>query len=280
VGADARWLVVGHGSVGSFVADRLVARGEDVWIYDPEPRVALVAGRAITLSELNGDIRYIVSCVPPHAARDVPALLQHVHADDGLLLDWNTVSPATKRAIDASVPMPMVDVALLDTLDAERAHPLLAVSGPQAELAAALLEHSGFQVALVGAAIGDAAALKYLRSVFMKGLEALVLEYEALGSVLDGEHVVRDSLAASLGPQFLVFMDVLLRTDRVHAGRRSEELAGVRDAFGEEGWDLQLPAAAAATLRRAAQAWESAGAPPADAPGPELARHLGALWRS
>jgi 3-hydroxyisobutyrate dehydrogenase-like beta-hydroxyacid dehydrogenase len=280
VGADARWLVVGHGSVGSFVADRLAARGEDVWIYDPQPRVALAAGRAVGLSELNGDIRYVVSCVPPHAALEVPALLQQVRAADGLLLEWNSVSPATKRAIGASVPMPMVDVALLDTLDAERARPQLAVSGPRAELAAALLEHAGFQVALVGEAIGDAAALKYLRSIFMKSLEGLVLEYEALGSVLDGEHVVRDSLAASLGPQFLAFMDVLLRTDRAHAARRAEELAGARDTFAQEGWDLQVPDAAVATLRSAAQAWANPGAPPVDAPAADLARHLGALWRS
>ena len=65
------WLVVGHGSVGAFLAGRLSRNGAEVSVLDPSPRLPIVAGTAS--SEVPSDRRfeYIVSCVPPDAARDV-----------------------------------------------------------------------------------------------------------------------------------------------------------------------------------------------------------------
>ena len=42
-----RWLVVGHGSVGSFLTARLVAGGASVLVYDPEPRVPVAHGNIV-----------------------------------------------------------------------------------------------------------------------------------------------------------------------------------------------------------------------------------------
>jgi 3-hydroxyisobutyrate dehydrogenase-like beta-hydroxyacid dehydrogenase len=277
VGAEPRrWLVVGHGSVGSFVTRRLHAHGIAATVLDPAPRLPVEPPHShLPPVAVEGPLDCVVSCVRPEAAIEVPALLDGLLGTDTLLFDWNTVSPADKRAIRDAAPLTtMVDVALLDSLDGQIEHPNLAISGERAGEAAGLLVAQGYNVVVVGDEVGEAARLKYLRSVFMKGLEALVLEYAALASSHDVDGVVRASIEGSLGPRFGSFMDLLVETDRVHADRRGRELASAVDTFAADGVLLRLAPAAAAAIQDAALAWEKESAPPAGAPAEELARHL------
>ena len=221
--SNARCLVVGHGSVGSFLAARLLAAGAAVSILDPEPRIPIAAGCAVENPASLTAVDYVFSCVPAEASESVPALVRPALRPDGVLFDWNTVSPAVKRRIAAATEATTVDVALLDSVDAEVERPTLALSGPTAEHAAAVLGGFGFRAFVAGAEVGDAAALKYLRSIFMKGLEALVLEYASLATDFGGAPIVRASLKSNLGEQFVRFMDLLIATNRIHARRRSRE---------------------------------------------------------
>ena len=274
-----RCLVVGHGSVGSFLAARLVAAGAAVWIFDPQPRVPIAAGRAVNDPGPVGAVDYVFSCVPPEASESVPLLVHAALAPEGVLFDWNTVSPAVKRRIAAATEASTVDVALLDSLDAEVEQPTLAVSGPSAEQAARVLEGYGFRAFVAGQEVGDAAALKYLRSIFMKGLEALVLEYASLATDFGGAPIVQTSLESNLGEQFVRFMDLLIATNRIHAGRRSRELADALETFSSDGAQSGVAAASARVLSRAAEAWAEESAPPVGADVGVLARHLRtALW--
>ena len=115
-----------------------------------------------------------------------------------LWLDMNSVAPDTKRmaagAIEAAGGR-YVDVAVMAPVHpAMRAVPLL-VSGPHADEAGELLARCGFSdVRNVGSQIGRASAIKMVRSVLVKGLEALtaecVLAADAAG--------IRDEVLASL----------------------------------------------------------------------------------
>jgi 3-hydroxyisobutyrate dehydrogenase-like beta-hydroxyacid dehydrogenase len=273
-----RWLVVGHGSVGSFVAERLTRTGSSVSVLDPAPRLPITAGSAVTDLE-DGGFDYIVSCVPPDVAETVPSTVSRAHGAGGLFFDWNTVSPEAKRRIAAAVPVGTVDVALLDSVDGGNSHgPRLAVSGGDSERAEELLSGAGFDVVYAGPDVGQAASLKYLRSVFMKTFEALVLEFSALAAGLDAEHIVRSSLANNLGAEFSSFMDLLIQTNRVHADRRANELEDAVASFADEGTTPDLAAAAVDVLRRAALAWQHE-APPEGTPPEDLAQHLrSTLW--
>ncbi len=273
------WLVVGHGSVGSFVAARLAAAGAPVSVFDPAPRVPITAGRSIDdLGSLSA-VDYVVSCVPPEVAESVPPLVRTALRPESILFDWNTVSPAVKHRIADATAAVTIDVALLDSLDGDVERPNLAVSGAAAEQAARILEGYGFEVAVAGAEVGEAAALKYLRSIFMKGLEALVLEYASLATDFEGEAIVRASLESNLGEQFVRFMDLLIVTNRIHADRRSRELAGALETFSADGTRAAVAAASAVVLSRAAEAWTDDSAPPVDAGVAALARYLRtALW--
>ena len=270
------WLLVGHGSVGSSLVWRLRAAGIEPGVHDPAPRIAIPDG--LGLASLGGDGRtfdVVVSCVTPSEALAAAAATAVVSRPDTLLLDWNTLLPDVKAALFGRTPASVVDVALLDTLDADAAAPSLAVAGTRAGEAAACLEALGFSVEVVGDQPGDAARLKLARSLFMKTLEALVIEFEAAIGTLPGADVVRHSIERNTGATFAEFARLLLRTDRVHAARRAAELRGAVEVYRELGRPVALAGAAVGTLEDAADAWARPDAPAEDASLAELTRHLG-----
>jgi len=163
------------------------------------------------------------------------------HLQPGALwLDMNSVAPDTKRmaakVIEAAGGR-YVDVAVMAPVyPAMRAVPLL-VSGPHADEASQLLACCDFSnVRMAGAKIGRASAIKMVRSVLVKGLEALttecVLAADAAG--------IRDEVLASLDAswretRWAERADYNLDRMIVHGLRRAaemEEVVKTLDALG------------------------------------------------
>jgi 3-hydroxyisobutyrate dehydrogenase-like beta-hydroxyacid dehydrogenase len=102
--------------------------------------------------------------------------------------------------------------------------PLL-LAGEKARRMAELLSPLGADLrVLEGGRPGDAVSLKLLRSIFTKGMEALTVE-----CLIAAEHFgVREQLFTVLSDLDKVplraFMEMLLRTHVVHAGRRHHEV--------------------------------------------------------
>jgi hypothetical protein len=272
-GTKPEWLVVGHGSVGSFLTERLLLNGQRVAVCDPKPRMVIEGARSLRdLREIRR-FDYCVSCVRPEAAESVARRIADVIPADALFFEWNTLTPGTKEKIADIVPAATIDVALMDSVDAASAKPTLLISGPEIDRAREILVSQGFDVLIAGTSVGEAAKLKHLRSIFMKALEALVLTYSSLASEVDGELLVRTSLENTLGQRFVAFMDTLIVTNRIHADRRSREFANALVIFDPKS-DTDLLRAALDVLRRAADVWSDPCAPPTDAETDALARHL------
>lgn len=159
---------------------------------------------------------------------------------DALYCDMNSVAPQTKREAAAAIEQAgahFVDVAVMAPVHpAGRAVPLL-VSGPQAERTAKALGAIGFgNVRVIAGGIGTASAIKMIRSVMVKGIEALtaecVLAADAAG--------VRDEVIASLdaswpGADWSRRADYNLDRMMVHGLRRAaemEEVVRTLDALG------------------------------------------------
>ena len=271
-----RWLIVGHGSVGSALVRRLDRRGVRPSTYDPSPRVPVLQADHFTAIDSRKDaFDIVISCVAPAAAEQALEAVRPLLKPTSLYLEWNTVSPEIKHAIAKVAPCTVVDVGLIDTLDDEAANPSVAVSGSEAGKAAALLTELGFHVDVVGAECGDAALIKLARSLFMKSLEALVIEFEAAIAPLAGRDVVVGSIERNLGERFTGFARMLIETDRIHAARRSRELEGAVAAFGRAHCSLRAPQASVDVLRAAAAAWRAPDAPDERAGAREFARFLG-----
>ncbi len=117
--------------------------------------------------------------------------------------------------------MPFADVALIGVVPSlGLAIPALA-SGAGAERFAELFRPLGMPVEVVGAQPGDAAGLKLLRSIFMKGIAAAAIEALEAARAAGAEDRVRGDIAGVLGEPLL---DRLLSGSRVHAARRVDEM--------------------------------------------------------
>lgn len=93
-------------------------------------------------------------------------------------LDINSVSPGRKQETAKLLggKARYVDVAVVAAIHPARHRTPLLIAGPHAEAVAPLLRELDMQLAVVGAETGAAAAIKMIRSVMIKGIEALTLE--------------------------------------------------------------------------------------------------------
>ncbi len=111
--------------------------------------------------------------------------------------DMNSVAPETKRAAARAVEAAggrYADVAVLAPVDPAGLSVPLLISGTCAADARAALQALGFgSVRLAGGEVGRASAIKLIRSVMVKGIEALTAEMMAAA---DAEGVADEVLAS------------------------------------------------------------------------------------
>ncbi len=150
--------------IAAAMAERISAAGVDA---APSPQDA-VADADIVLSVVTADQAATAASL---AARHLP--------QGALYLDMNSCAPATKqgagKAVEAAGGV-YVDVAVMAPIE-PRGHetPMLAAA-PDPEAVAAQLAIAGLHPRFVGDAIGRASTIKMLRSVMVKGIEALTAE--------------------------------------------------------------------------------------------------------
>jgi 3-hydroxyisobutyrate dehydrogenase-like beta-hydroxyacid dehydrogenase len=146
---------------------RLKSAGETIGI-----RAASSAADAVRDSDLI--ISAVTAASSLEAARSVAPHL----AGNPYYLDINSVSPGRKqetaRLLDERARY--VDVAVVAAIHPDRHRTPLLICGSHAEEIAPLLRELEMQLTVVGPEIGSAAAIKMIRSVMIKGIEALTLE--------------------------------------------------------------------------------------------------------
>jgi 3-hydroxyisobutyrate dehydrogenase-like beta-hydroxyacid dehydrogenase len=246
-----RIAVMGLGEAGSLFARGLAAEGAEVAGYDPYVDVSArgIAQRARLEDCLDGAdvvLSLVGARASVDAARDAVARM----APGALLADLNTSAPETKRRVAELARVAgigIADVAVLAPVSrAGHRTPLLA-SGDAAELFAARIRPYGAPVEIVPGDVGEAARLKLLRAVFMKGMAAVVLESLHAARASGVEEWVRAQIASELGPDGDATLEHLLAGTYRHAERREHEM---RDAT-----ELLEQAGSPADITRATRAW-------------------------
>jgi len=146
---------------------KLKAAGEDMG-------VRLAASAAEAVSETDMIISAVTAASSYEAAESVAPHLK----GNPYYLDINSVSPGRKQTTAALLGgrARYVDVAVIAPIHPKRHRTPLLLSGPNAEAVAPLLGELDMQLKIVGPKTGAAAAIKMIRSVMIKGLEALTLE--------------------------------------------------------------------------------------------------------
>jgi 3-hydroxyisobutyrate dehydrogenase-like beta-hydroxyacid dehydrogenase len=199
-----RVALIGYGEAGSTFA-RAAAWGSGArgWDLLPGRRAAMVAdGLQVGDSPAAlADADLVLSLVTADQAL-AAAQAYAPHLSPGALwCDMNSVAPATKRLAAEAVEAAggrYIDVAVLAPVEPGRLAVPLLLAGPAAEAAEAALRGLGFtNLRIVGAEIGKASAVKMIRSVMVKGIEALSDEMIAAARAAGVEAEVLASLDAS-----------------------------------------------------------------------------------
>lgn len=159
-------------------------------------------------------------------------------AGDPYYLDVNSVSPGRKRDTEAllSGKARYVDVAILSPiLPARHKSPML-LAGPHARAVKPVLDGLGMNVSVAGEATGAAAAIKMVRSVMVKGIEAVTLECFLAASRAG----VVEEVAASLKNNYPALdwgkvAEYNIERMASHGIRRAAEMEEVADTLRELG---------------------------------------------
>ncbi|HZM32392.1 MAG TPA: DUF1932 domain-containing protein [Acidimicrobiales bacterium] len=246
--------VFGLGDAGARIAGDLAAAGVEVRGYDPAEVATppgVVRHREPGPAAASADVVLAVTA----AADAATALTQALDAipRNAVYADLATAPPALKRrlgAIARDAGLGFVDVALMAVVAGPGLRTPALASGPAARDFAAAMTPLGMPVEHAGDEPGGAATRKLLRSVFMKGLAAVVIESmrAAVAADLAGEtwaNIVGEITAAD---------EALLRrlvtgTPR-HAARRVHEMEAAAALLSELGVEPTMTAATTTHLRR------------------------------
>jgi 3-hydroxyisobutyrate dehydrogenase-like beta-hydroxyacid dehydrogenase len=135
-------------------------------------RMASSAGDAVRETDM------VISAVTAASSVDAARSVAPHLTGNPYYLDINSVSPGRKQETAKLLGerARYVDVAVIAAIHPARHRTPLLISGPYAENISPLLRELDMQLAVVGPEIGSAAAIKMIRSVMIKGIEALTLE--------------------------------------------------------------------------------------------------------
>lgn len=238
--------MIGFGEAGATFAGAMPCAGRafDRKLDEPVTRDAMLRTMAEAGAEpyqsaatALADAQVVLSLVTASSALQAASDDAPFLAPGALWIDLNSVAPETKRSaaivieaaggryVDAAIMAPVQPAAL--------AVPVL-LSGTFAADAEMALADLGFSnIRIVGSEVGRASTIKMLRSVMVKGIEALTAEM-VLAARQAG---VVDEILASLGEGWACKAEYNLERMTTHGKRRAdemEEVAKTLQALGVE----------------------------------------------
>lgn len=186
-----------------------------------------------------------------------------------IYLDVNTATPTAMREtsqILAAANVSFADIAIMGAIDLHGHRTPMLASGPAAAAATTLLEPFDFHIRTIDGAPGDASAIKLLRSVFTKGLEALCVEAFTVARHFGLDRRLMENLADFDQKPIADTVAMLLTTHCRHAGRRRDEVRSLAGLFAEAGMEPRMTPSTESMFSRTVESdipqWANAGAPP------------------
>lgn len=247
-------------------------------------RGAAMSARAEELGvELNvdpagplADADLVFSVVTGSAADDAADAARAAMRPGALYLDLNTITRAQTAKIAERVEssgVSYVDVGVVGVFYAVGYRAPMLLAGPRAAEAESWMTPLGFAARAMSERPGDASAVKMIRSVLMKGIEALSVECLVAAREQDLLEEVLECVGDVDRIPFRDFLTRIVSTHLVHVERRLEEVEKVNENLRETGIE---PLMSAATLRSHRRTLD-AGVVPEDGVVPPLDTVLATL---
>lgn len=270
-------LMIGFGEAGQAIASGWRDAGMDhrVLAYDiklDDPltqdamRSAAIALDATPIAhdcDTVAQVSHVFSVVTADQALHAAERAAGILPAGAVFWDMNSVAPETKRlAARALAPAGLVylDVGVLSPIHPKRNAAPLAVAGQVDDRIRGAINAFGFDADVFSTTIGDAASLKLLRSIVIKGMESLLVECHHAGERVGLTDKVLQSLAPSFPgidwPERLAY--VLQRVEQ-HGPRRAAEMSEAVTFLDDLGVPPLMSSAASKRLSLGAAAPQKAG---------------------
>ncbi|SDI53073.1 DUF1932 domain-containing protein [Natribacillus halophilus] len=149
-------------------------------------------------------------------------------------VDLSTASAATKQKISTGMMekgiQSFIDGAIMGPLKEGQHKVFTNVSGYKAEEFAHWGNDLGMNLTFVSKNIGDATNIKFIRSIFTKGLSTLLHEVMEIAELNQLEDTILESIAKTMDKEpFEKIMNRLITGNVLHAERRVKEMDNVID---------------------------------------------------
>lgn len=203
-----------------------------------EKRAALGAAKMDSEAALASKADIIFVAVPSFCAFDCAKNAAAGIRSGTVYVDVSTATAAEKRQeaqLFAERNALFVDGAMMGALPLERHQVHMMVSGPGRERMQALMAPYHMNLDDQGPEPGVATSIKFVRSVFTKGVMALTIEAMRTAQHYGIEDIIADSIRSALSKDFDVLMARWLGSPVLHAKRRSHEMSNVIASMEAEG---------------------------------------------
>jgi 3-hydroxyisobutyrate dehydrogenase-like beta-hydroxyacid dehydrogenase len=235
---------IGYGAVASTFARSMVAGEAKVYAYDVlleeqggRETLARRAGesgvRLLPLEDMVESVAYVLSTNAADVALSVAQQCAPLLRPGQVYVDLNSTSPQVKRQIGHALApsgADFVEGAILDAVGAAGANAQILLGGPHAARLAGILHGLGLHASAFSEQIGPASTLKMLRSVFSKGVEALLLECLVAARRAGLQDELWEALTEAMGGSaFETQADNWVRTHASAYERRYHEMIQVED---------------------------------------------------
>jgi 3-hydroxyisobutyrate dehydrogenase len=268
--------IIGAGEVGRTYAKAVAERSAHTAILcDPYPGDAtlrLVSQAGLELHREAGtwlaDADRVWLCVTGDLVLPVCRDLLWRLRPGAIVVDLTTAAPGDKRSafeLAAGHQVEYVDAVILGAIAlTAAATPLLAAGSAGSEAMREFADLGAPVRTLPHARAGDAAALKLLRTILTKGLEALAVECLVAAEKQGIRRELYDAMSDVDAAGFTSFLDMLVRTHIQHSGRRLHEVQRAEAQLKSLGLPASMLSASQQVFERTTRA-AAQNPPPGDA---------------
>jgi 3-hydroxyisobutyrate dehydrogenase-like beta-hydroxyacid dehydrogenase len=268
----AKFAFIGLGELGSVLAGGLVKGGAvGIRAYsrarnDAEGEARLAARfravgveRADSIKEAVSQAEAVFASVPAQAAAAIARTVAPSLSVGAIYVDPAPNAPERKERLAAALAERgalYVDAAVLGTVAADGYGVSIVAAGPGAAQLERLVRPLGMNVTALEGPAGRASRVKLIRSVYMKGRDAAILEMLIAARRHGIEDVVINSIGAAAGERvpFPALAERVMTGLALHASRRADELSASAHVLQDAGVEPLVTRACARRLRRMGKA--------------------------
>lgn len=259
---------IGFGEAAQSIAKDLVKQSEveEILVYDlrfgdKQASADLLAKaesmNVIPILDLStlSDMDFVLSLVVGSATQAVAKSVSAHLSDSAIFIDLNSVGPVTKALAAAEIRNgkgTFVEGAVMARVPPYGAKVPIYVAGSVAEETASKLNALGMNFEAVGTKPGQASALKMIRSVMVKGVEALLIEALSAAEKAGVTEKILDSVGETFpGIDWRETSDYYLSRTFEHGARRVTEMTEAANTIEELGFKPHMSRAACKVIGKA-----------------------------